>query len=355
MNSFEMDKLQKIKLNFEEKIKKVLNGQQLKDLRNEFISKNGSITVLMQNIRDLPLEEKKTYGAEVNKLKMFAEEEIFILEKEFENQKIREDLKNDNLDITIPPRKIEEGLVHPMTKVQRELQEIFQSMGFAISDGPEIEDDWHCFEALNMPPSHPARQMQDTFYMPNSDDGKEIVLRTQTTSIEIRDMLKGRPPFKTITMGKVYRRDFDATHVPMFHQIEAFYVDIGITMANLKYLIAEFCRKFFEVENINLRFRPSYFPYTAPSMEVDMRCTKDGGKIIKFGEGNDWVELGGSGMLHPVVLKNVNLNPDEYQGFAFGFGIERLAMLKYGISDMRHLYEGDLRFLKHYGFKFFEI
>jgi len=350
-----MEKIEKIKSSFEEKTKNIANEQQLKELRNEFTSKNGSITALMQNIKDLPIEEKKTYGAEVNKLKVFAEERILALEKEVENQKIKENLKNEGLDITIPVRKTEEGLIHPMTKVQRELQEIFQSMGFSLSDGPEIEDDWHCFEALNMPPSHPARQMQDTFYMPNSDDGKEIVLRTQTTCIEVREMLKGKPPFKIVTMGKTYRRDFDATHVPMFHQIEAFYVDIGITMANLKYLIAEFCRKFFEVENMTLRFRPSYFPYTAPSMEIDMKCTKEGGKITKFGEGNDWVELGGSGMLHPTVLKNVGLNPEEYQGFAFGFGIERLAMLKYGISDMRYLYEGDLRFLKHYGFRFCEV
>lgn len=349
-----MEKLQKIRSAFEEKIKNTQNEQQLKEIKNEFLSKNGLITALMQNIKDLSLEERKIYGAEVNKLKVFSENKIFALEQDFENQRIKENLKNEELDITIPARKTEDGFIHPMTKVQRELQEIFQSMGFTISDGPEIEDDWYCFEALNMPPSHPARQMQDTFYMENSDDGKEIVLRTQTTCIEVRDMLKGKPPFKTITMGKVFRRDFDATHVPMFHQIEAFYVDIGMTMANLKYLIAEFCRKFFEVENMTLRFRPSYFPYTAPSMEVDMKCTKEGGKIIKFGEGNNWVELGGSGMLHPTVLKNVGLNPDEYQGFAFGFGIERLAMLKYGISDMRYLYEGDLRFLKHYGFKFFE-
>lgn len=349
-----MEKLQQTKSNFEEKIKNITSEQQLKEFRNEFTSKNGSITALMQNIKDLPLEEKKTYGAEINKLKVFAEEQISILEQKFADQKIKENLKNEGLDITIPVRKTEEGLIHPMTKVQLELEEIFHSMGFSFSDGPEIEDDWHCFEALNMPPSHPARQMQDTFYMPNSDDGKEIVLRTQTTSIEIREMLKGKPPFKTITMGKVYRRDFDATHVPMFHQIEAFYVDIGITMANLKYLIAEFCRKFFEVENVFLRFRPSYFPYTAPSMEVDMKCTREGGKIVKFGEGDDWVELGGSGMLHPTVLKNVGLNPEEYQGFAFGFGVERLAMLKYGISDMRYLYEGDLRFLRHYGFRFCE-
>ena len=349
-----MESLIKLKEKFNNNILNIKDLKTLKEFRNEFLSKNGSITSLMQNLKDLPLEEKKTFGFEVNNFKKEAENKISGLEKEFEEQKIKQDLKKEHLDITISPRKFEEGLIHPMTKVKKELQDIFQSMGFSIANGPEIEDDWHNFEALNTPQTHPARQMQDTFYMPDSNDGKEIVLRTQTTCIEVREMLKGKPPFKILTMGKTYRRDFDGTHVPMFHQIEAFYVDMGITMANLKFLLMEFCKKFFEVENITLRFRPSYFPYTAPSMEVDMKCTKEGGKIVKFGEGDDWVELGGSGMLHPIVLKNVGINPDEYQGFAFGFGVERLAMLKYGISDMRYLYEGDLKFLKHYGFKFFE-
>ena len=245
-----MDKLNQVKELFEKKINSVANEQELKEIRNQFISKNGSITALMQNIKELSIEEKKTYGAEVNKLKNFAEEKIFTLEKEFEEKKIKENLKKEALDITLPVREVEDAYLHPMTKVQYELQNIFVSMGFAIADGPEIEDDWHCFEALNMPPSHPARQMQDTFYMPDSNDGKEIVLRTQTTCIEVREMLKGKPPFKILTMGKTYRRDFDATHVPMFHQIEAFYVDMGITMANLKFLLMEFCKKFFEVENI---------------------------------------------------------------------------------------------------------
>lgn len=348
-----MEKLNKIKSSFEEKIAKVKDIQELKEIRNEFLSKNGSITALMQNIKDLSIEEKKTFGSEVNKLKNIAEEKISILEKEFENQKIKLALKNEGLDITLPVREMEEGLIHPMTKVERELKEIFQSMGFSIVEGPEIEDDWHNFEALNTPPNHPARQMQDSFFMP-SVDGKEYVLRSQTSSGQIRGMESGEPPYKFICMGKTYRRDFDATHLPMFSQIEGLYVDVGITMANLKSTIMEFCKKFFEIEVVPLRFRPSYFPFTAPSIEVDIKCTKEGGKIVKFGEGNDWCELGGAGMVHPNVIKNVKLDPDHYQGFALGFGIERLAMLKYGISDMRYLYEGDLRFLKHYSFKFFE-
>ena len=348
-----MEKLNKIKLSFEEKIEKVKNIQELREIKNEFLSKNGSITALMQNIKDLPIEEKKTFGAEVNKLKNTVDEKITSLEKDFENQNIRLALKNEGLDITLPVRETAEGLIHPMTKVERELKDIFQSIGFSIAEGPEIEDDWHNFEALNTPPNHPARQMQDSFFMP-SVDGKEYVLRSQTSSVQIRGMESGEPPFKFISMGKTYRRDFDATHLPMFNQIEGLYVDVGITMANLKSTLMEFCKKFFEIEEVPLRFRPSYFPFTTPSIEVDIKCTKEGGKIVKFGEGNDWCELGGAGMVHPNVIKSVRLDPNHYQGFALGFGIERLAMLKYGISDMRYLYEGDLRFLRHYSFRFFE-
>lgn len=349
-----MDKLNKIKSDFESKILNIKDLQELKDIRNEFLSKNGSITALMQNLKDLSIEEKKTFGAAVNKLKVFAEEKVSSLEKEFESQKIKQALKNERLDVTIPPRDIAEGLIHPMTKVIQEVQEICQSMGFSIAEGPEIEDDWHNFEALNTPPNHPARQMQDTFFMPDGENGQHYVLRTQTSSVQIRGMEEGKPPYKFICMGKTYRREFDATHSPMFHQFEALYIDVGITMANLKSALMEFCKKFFEIEEVPLRFRPSYFPFTSPSVEVDIKCTKEGGKIVKFGEGNDWCEICGAGMVHPNVIRNVKLNPDEYQGFAWGFGIERLAMLKYGIADVRYLYEGDIRALQHYSFKFFE-
>lgn len=349
-----MEKLKKVSSNFDSGLKNIKTLSELKDFRNEFLSKNGSITALMQNIKDLSIEEKKTFGAEVNKLKNYAEDKVSSLEKEFEDIKIKQTLKNELLDVTIPTREIEEGLVHPMTRVKQELQDIFQSMGFSIAEGPEIEDDWHNFEALNFPPNHPARQMQDTFFMPDGEDGAKYVLRTHTTSVQARELSRGKPPFKMISIGKTYRNESDATHVPMFSQVDAFYVDIGITMANLKATVSTFLQKFFEIENAPLRFRPAFFPFTSPSIEVDMKCTKDGGKIIKFGEGNDWVELGGAGMIHPNVLKNCGLNSDEYQGFAWGFGLERMAMLKYGISDARQLYEGDLRFLRHYSFKFFE-
>lgn len=349
-----MESLIKLKEKFNDNILNIKDLKTLKEFRNKFLSKNGSITSLMQNLKDLPLEEKKTFGFEVNNFKKEAENKISSLEKEFEEQKIKQDLKKEHLDITISPREFEEGLIHPMTKVKKELQDIFQSMGFSIANGPEIEDDWHNFEALNTPQNHPARQMQDTFYMPNDADGKHYVLRTQTSSVQIRGMENGKPPFKFVCMGKVYRRDYDATHLPMFHQIEGLYIDVGINMSNLKATLADFCKRFFEIDTVPLRFRPSYFPFTTPSIEADIKCTKENGKIIKFGEGNDWCEILGAGMVHPNVIKNVNLDPSHYQGFAFGVGIERLAMLKYGIADMRNLYEGDLRFLKHYSFRFFE-
>lgn len=349
-----MEKLEKIKSEFDQKIQNIKNARELKDFRNEFLSKNGSITALMQNLKDLSLEEKKSYGSKVNEFKKIAENKVADLEKEITNKEIEEALKSEYLDNTIFPREAEDGFVHPITKVRKELQNIFQSMGFSLAEGPEIEDDWHNFEALNVPENHPARQMQDTFYMPDAKDGKKIVLRTQTSSVQIRTMENRKPPFKFVSMGKTYRKEMDATHTVMFQQIEGLYVDVGVTMANLKSTLEEFCKKFFEIESVPLRFRPSYFPFTSPSVEVDIKCTKEGGKIIKFGEGNDWCEILGAGMVHPNVIKNVNLDPDHYQGFAFGMGIERLAMLKYGISDMRYLYEGDLRFLKHYSFKFYE-
>lgn len=344
-----MDKLNNIKKDFCNEVLKINTSDDLKEFRNKYLSKNGLITQLMQNMKDLSIEEKKTFGSEVNKLKDEATEKVSNLEKEFKNEEIKNNLKKEQIDLTIPERNATKGLIHPISKVIRELQDIFISLGFSLADGPEIEDDWHNFDALNTPPNHPARQMQDSFFMP---DG--LVLRTQTSAVQIRAMENGKPPFKLISAGKTYRKEFDATHLPMFHQIEGLYVDIGITMANLKSCLIEFFSRFFEVENLPIRFRPSYFPFTTPSVEIDMKCTKEGGKIIKFGEGNDWSELGGAGMVHPNVIRNCGLNPEEYQGFAFGWGIERMAMLKYGISDMRYLYEGDLRFLNHYGFNFFE-
>lgn len=337
--------MEKLRNKFFDRIEKVKNSQDLKELKNEFLSKNGSITLLMKEIKDLSKDDK----IELNRLKNDTEKKITELEKDFEIEKIRSDLRNEKIDVTLPVRKVEKGSIHPLTKTIKELEDVFYNMGFSITSGVELEDDWHNFEALNTPPNHPARQMQDTFFLQNKH-----LLRTQCTATDVREMERKKPPYKFVSLGKTYRREMDATHSPMFSQVDLQYIDKNVTVANLKYLIIEFCKKFFEIKDLNIRFRPSYFPFTTPSLEVDMSCIKEGGKIVKFGEGSDWCELGGSGFTHPNVIKNINLDSNEWQGVAFGFGLERMAMLKYGIGDVRTLFEGDLRYLKHYSFNCYE-
>jgi phenylalanyl-tRNA synthetase alpha chain len=337
--------MENIKKVFFEKIQNIIDVQELKALKSAYLGKNGEVTLLMNNIKNLSNEDKKL----LNFLKNDIETKVIEKEQFFKNKEIENELKKEKIDISIPPRKQEKGSIHPLTKVIKELETIFYDMGFSITEGFELEDDWHNFEALNTPPSHPARQMQDSFFLPNNN-----VLRTQSTATDIREMERKSPPYKFVSLGKTYRREMDATHSPMFSQVDMQYIDKNLTMSHLKYTIMEFCKKFFEVKEIKLRFRPSYFPFTTPSLEVDMSCSKESGKIVKFGDGDDWCELGGSGFTHPSVLKNVGLNPDEWKGFAFGFGLERMAMLKYGIGDIRNLFDGDLRYLKHYSFKFFE-
>ena len=328
------------------------NKQALEELKVKFLGKKGEVTLLSKNIANLSIEEKKTIGSEINKLKEFISNKITEKFEEFDKIEIENKLQSEFIDITLPCRENIVGGIHPMSKVQNELEIIFDSMGFAITDGPEIEDDWHCFTGPNTPENHPARQMQDTFYLPDFNNEK-IVLRTQTTSMQIREMEKHNPPFKFITMGKTFRSEMDATHSPMFHQIEGVYVDKNVSAQDLKSCLITFFKKFFGLKEVPLRFRPSYFPFTSPSFEIDIKCTKSDGKLI-LGIGNDWMEVCGAGMIHPNVLKNVNIDSTKYQGFAFGFGIERLAMLKYGIRDIRNLYEGDIRFLNNYNFKIFE-
>lgn len=340
--------LAKIKNNFLNRIQELKNCDKIQEIKIEFLGKKSEINELLKNIAVLSINEKKTIGAEIQELKQFINVKIEEKEQELYKLLVVENLKKETLDITLPCRENEECFIHPISKVQKEIEDIFMSMGFAITDGPEIEDDWHCFEALNIPAHHPARQMQDTFFL-NDFDNKKIVLRTQTSAIQIREMEKHTPPFKFIVSGKTFRSEMDATHAPMFHQLEGVYVAKDITTQDLKNCLITFCKKFFNLNKVPLRFRPSYFPFTSPSIEIDIKCTKAKGKLI-LGEGDDWMEILGAGMIHPNVLKNVNIS-EEYQGFAFGMGIERLAMLKYGIRDIRNLYDGDLRFLKKYGFK----
>ena len=341
-----------IKNDFLNEIKNINNSNDLRNIKAKFLGKKSAINNLMKNLANLSLEEKKKTGTEINNLKNFIDEKLNELEIKLKNKEIEEELKAETLDITLPIRQEEWGYIHPMVKVQKELQDILYSMGFSITNGSEIENDWNCFEGLNIPKHHPARQMQDTFYLKN-EENNAILLRTQTSAMEIREMTAKKPPFKFICTGKVFRSEMDSTHSPMFHQLEGVFVDEGITIQDLKNCLITILKKFFNLKTVPLRFRPSYFPFTSPSIEVDIKYKKVDGKII-LGEGEDWIEILGCGMLHPQVLKNVGINSNKYTGFAFGFGIERMAMLKYGIRDIRNLYDGDIRFLRQYGFKIYE-
>jgi phenylalanyl-tRNA synthetase alpha chain len=345
--------LKEIRDDFLEKIKKVNNSEDIKNIRADFLGSKGKVSELMRGMQSLSIDEKKNFGAEINDLKSFIVDEINKIGNVLTNRKIEEELKNESIDITLPIREENEGFIHPISKVQNELRNVMYSMGFSITNGSEIENDWNCFEALNVPKHHPARQMQDTFYLKNNENEETILLRTQTTTMEIREMSKNEPPFKFCCTGKVFRSEMDSTHCPMFHQIEGVYVDKNVSLQDLKNCLATIIKKFFNLREAPLRFRPSYFPFTSPSVEVDIKCKKQEDRIT-LGEGNDWIEVVGAGMLHPNVLKNVKIDINEYRGFAFGFGIERMAVLKYGIRDMRNLYDGDIRFLRQYGFRSFE-
>jgi phenylalanyl-tRNA synthetase alpha chain len=261
-------------------------------------------------------------------------------------------LAKETIDVTLPLREpvIEAGRIHPLSQVWDELTAIFADMGFSVAEGPDIETDDYNFTKLNFPIGHPAREMHDTFFFNPKEDGSRMLLRTHTSPVQVRTMLTQKPPIRVICPGRTYRIDSDATHTPQFHQVEGLVIDKGSHLGHLKWILHEFCKAFFEVDHINMRFRPSFFPFTEPSLEVDIQCRRDKGEI-RFGEGEDWLEILGCGMVHPNVLRLCGLDPDVYQGFAWGMGIDRIAMLKYGISDLRQLFEGDVRFLDHYGFK----
>ncbi len=334
---------------FNSQILKIGNLQELNDIRVKFLGKKGFVTEIFAKIKEIPTEERKEFGAKINKVRGEIEEKIAQKQDFFENAELLQKLSSQKIDVTEPFRKQNQGLAHPISKVIKEIREIFGSMGFDFADGPEIEDDFFNFSALNMPKNHPARQMQDTFYL-----NDEKLLRTHTSNTQIRKMLGGKPPFKSVALGKVFRRDSDQTHTPMFHQIEGFIVDKTTNMANLKWILEEFLRQFFGTNSVSLRFRPSFFPFTEPSAEVDIGYKIEQNRI-KIGFEDKFMEILGCGMIHPNVLKNCKINSDEFQGFAFGIGVERLAMLKYGINDLRMFFDNDLRFLKHYGFNLNEF
>ncbi|MEQ9115346.1 MAG: phenylalanine--tRNA ligase subunit alpha [Rickettsiales bacterium] len=323
-----------------EEIPGISSLMDLESCKHRFLGKKGLIVLELKKLATLPVDEKKAFGQSINIckeriLKALEDQKAIIQKKEIERK-----LKSEKIDLSLPSRSYSAGTIHPITHVKRQVLEIFNSMGFTYRSGPDLESDYYNFSALNIPEHHPARAMHDTFYMEN---GK--VLRTHTSSVQIRAMENSSPPFKFISMGRTYRCDYDATHTPMFHQIEGVYIDEDINMSHLKGCLDEFLKRFFDNPNVTVRLRPSYFPFTEPSAEVD----------ISLNQGKDWLEILGCGMVHPNVLKNVGIDSEKYQGFAFGMGIERITMLKYGMKDLRPFFDADLRWSNKYGFSSFDI
>ncbi|MFZ5752087.1 MAG: phenylalanine--tRNA ligase subunit alpha [Pseudomonadota bacterium] len=323
----------------------------LEELRVAGLGKKGEISALMATLGRMDPEERKSAGAALNALRDEIDSALRARKAALADAALDERLRAEWLDVTLPGRPRPRGTIHPVSQVTEEVTAIFADMGFAVAEGPQIESDWYNFDALNIAPEHPARQEHDTFFMARdpSDNRPPHVLRTHTSPVQIRAMQTRGAPLRVIAPGRVYRMDMDQTHTPMFHQVEGLAIDRDISMANLKWTLEEFCRAFFEVDAVELRFRASHFPFTEPSAEVDIRCSWEGGQL-KIGEGSSWLEILGSGMVHPKVLAAGGIDPALWQGFAFGMGIDRIAMLKYGIPDLRAFFESDLRWLRHYGF-----
>jgi phenylalanyl-tRNA synthetase alpha chain len=316
------------------------------------LGKKGSISALLATLGKMSPDERKSAGAAINALKDQVAEALAARRAVLKAAALQAQLEREALDMTLPtPRAgIERGRIHPISQVFDEITAIFADMGFSIAEGPDIESDDYNFTKLNFPPGHPAREMHDTFFFAPDANGERKLLRTHTSPVQVRTMLSQKPPIRVICPGRTYRCDADQTHTPMFHQVEGLVIDTSATLANLKWVLEEFCKAFFEVPQVGMRFRPSFFPFTSPSMEVDIQCRRSGGEI-RFGEGEDWLEILGCGMVHANVLRNCGIDPDVYQGFAWGIGIDRLAMLKYGLPDLRDFFDADLRWIDHYGFK----
>ena len=323
--------------------------QALEAARVAAVGRKGRVGELMKALGSLPADQRRDYGQSVNALKVAVEAAIEARRAGLARAALDERLAAERVDVTLPARPGADGRIHPISQTIDEIVEIFGQMGFRVAEGPDIEDDWKNFTALNIPPEHPARQEMDTFYLRADAEGQRPVLRTHTSPVQIRTMMTEPPPIRVIVPGRTFRSDHDATHSPMFHQVEGLVIDEAIHMGHLKGCLIEFCRTYFEIADLPVRFRNSHFPFTEPSAEVDIGCTKADGALT-IGHGDDWLEILGSGMVHPKVLENCGLDPNKYQGFAFGMGIERIAMLKYGIPDLRTFYDSDLRWLRHYGF-----
>jgi phenylalanyl-tRNA synthetase alpha chain len=324
-------------------------------LRVELLGKQGSISGLLKTLGGMSADERQTTGPAIHALRESVTDALAARKAELESAALEARLAAETIDLSLPAPVVPRGSIHPVSQVMDELAEIFADLGFAVATGPEIEDGWHNFTALNMPESHPARAMHDTFYFPDRNEaGEEMLLRTHTSPVQIRSMLSQGAPLRIIAPGRVYRSDSDATHTPMFHQIEGLVIDKGIHLGHLKWTLETLLKAFFERDDIVLRLRPSYFPFTEPSVEVDTGYSFVDGRRVVGGSGDDpghsWMELLGSGMVNRHVLSAGRLDPDEWQGFAFGVGVDRLAMLKYGMNDLRAFFDGDVRWLSHYGF-----
>ena len=324
----------------------------LEQVRVDALGKSGSVSALLKTLGAMMPDERKEKGPLINGLRDRVSAAIAARRETLANAALDARLASERIDVTLPVREGPElrGRIHPISQVIDEITAIFGDMGFAIAEGPDIESDDLNFTRLNFPEGHPAREMHDTFFFQPGKDGKRKLLRTHTSPVQVRTMLAQKPPIRVVCPGRTYRNDSDQTHTPMFHQVEGLVIDKGSNMGHLKWILQEFCKSFFEVPDVKMRFRPSFFPFTEPSVEVDIQCSRKGGEI-RFGEGEDWLEILGCGMVHPNVLRNVGLDPDIYQGFAWGMGIDRIAMLKYGMPDLRPFFEADVRWLEHYGFR----
>mgnify|MGYP001395964117 FL=1 len=341
-----MSDLKKIKEEFLLKLKKKLDISEINEIKLNLFGKNGLVSSQFKRIGSIAESERKKFASELNIIKDELQDIINLKIDEVENTEINKKLEKEKVDITLPERSFVRGKIHPVSQTIDEISSIFSEIGFSVEEGPDVENEYNNFTALNTPDNHPARDMHDTFYL---DEEKQNLLRTHTSPVQIRTMLKDKPPFKIIAPGRTYRSDSDQTHAPMFHQVEGLHIDKDINMGHLKGCLNYFIKEFFEVDKIKMRFRPSHFPFTEPSAEVDIGYKMKDGKIV-IGEGDQWLEILGCGMVHPNVLKNVKVDPSKFQGYAFGIGIDRLAMLKYGINDLRSFFDCDYRWLNHFGF-----
>ena len=341
-----MSDIKKIKDEFINKLKEDLDLNSVNQIKTDLFGKNGKISNEFKKLGSVATEDRKKFASDLNSIK--DELQIAISKKieDIEIKEINSKLQNEKIDVTLPERSFSQGKIHPVSQVIDEISSIFSEIGFNVEEGPDVENEYNNFTALNTPDNHPARDMHDTFYL---DVNKEYLLRTHTSPVQVRTMLKGKPPFKIIAPGRTYRSDSDQTHAPMFHQVEGLHIDNNINMGHLKGCLNYFIKEFFEVDKIKMRFRPSHFPFTEPSAEVDIGYKIKDEKIV-IGEGDKWLEILGCGMVHPNVLRNVKVDSSKYQGYAFGIGIDRLAMLKYGINDLRSFFETDYRWLNHFGF-----